>query len=339
MGSKRIGQQTIKLQNPPSIVGTATIVGPKEGEGPLKDYFDIILEDDYWGEESWEKCESKMQEEAIKLALTKANLTQNDIDYLFSGDLLNQIVSSTYSARQLNIPYFGLYGACSTMSESLSLGAMAIDGEFAEKVVCATSSHFSTAERQYRYPLEFGTQRTFSAQWTVTGCGASVLSLNGKGPYITYVTTGKVIDPGIKDVNNMGAAMAPAAIDTISTHFKDTGYTPDDYDLIVTGDLGEVGKNIVLDLLQNEGYDVSKNYTDCGVEIFDNKRQDTHAGASGCGCSATVFNGYIYSELMKGNLNKVLLVSTGALHSPITSYQGESIPGIAHGVTISSSLD
>ncbi len=339
MSDKRMGKQTVKPENPPSIISTATIVGPKEGKGLLKDYFDIILEDDYWGQESWEKCESKMQEEVVKLALSKANLTENDIDYLFSGDLLNQIMSSSYAARQLGIPYFGLYGACSTMTESLSLGTIAIDGGFADKVVCVTSSHFSTAERQFRYPLEFGTQRPFSAQWTVTGAGATILTSKGNGPYLTYVTIGKIIDPGIKDVNNMGAAMAPAAVDTILQHFKDTGYNPDDYDLIITGDLGEIGKKIVIDLLKREGYNVSKVFTDSGVEIFDNVEQDTHAGASGCGCSAVVFNGYIYSQMMKGKLNKILLISTGALHSSISTYQGESIPGIAHAVTISNSQD
>lgn len=335
MALKKIGEQTIKFENPPSIVSTATIVGPKEGEGPLKNYFDLILEDDKWGQESWEKCESKMQEEAVKLAISKGNLSEQDIEYLFSGDLLNQITTSSYCARQLGVPYFGLYGACSTMSESLSLGAMIIDGGFADKVACATSSHFSTAERQYRYPLEFGTQRPFSAQWTVTGAGASILSSEGGGPYITYITTGKIINPGIKDVNNMGAAMAPAAIDTISIHFKDTGHTPDDYDLIITGDLGHVGKDIVVDFMKEQGYDISKVYTDCGIKIFDSKKQDTHAGGSGCGCSAVVFNGYIYNEMLNGNLNKVLLISTGALHSPTMTQQGESIPGIAHAVTIS----
>ena len=334
MALKRIGSQTVKLSSPPSIMGTASIVGPKEGEGPLKDYFDIILEDDMWGQESFEKSEAKIQEEAIKLAILNANLSTNDIEYLFAGDLLNQIITSSYSARQLNIPFFGLYGACSTMAESLSLGAMIIDGQFADKVVCATSSHFSSAERQFRFPLEYGSQRGFSAQWTVTGGGATVLSSTGSGPYITYITTGKIVDLGIVDVNNMGGAMAPAAIDTISQHFKDTGYNPEDYDLIITGDLGLVGKKILLDLLRKEGYDLSKNYSDCGIKIFDGVEQDTHAGGSGCGCAAVVFNGYIYKELMKKNLNRVLLIATGALHSSISTLQGESIPGIAHAVTI-----
>lgn len=334
MALKRIGVQTVKLAQPPSIISTASIVGPKEGEGPLKEYFDIILEDDIWGEESFEKTESKFQQEAIKLAISNANLSPNNIEYLLSGDLLNQIITSSYTARQLGIPFFGLYGACSTMTQSLSLGAMLIDGGFADKVVCATSSHFSSAERQFRFPLEYSSQRNFSSQWTVTGSGATVLSSTGEAPYITYVTTGKIIDLGITDTTNMGAAMAPAAIDTISQHFKDTGYSPNDYDLIITGDLGLVGKKILLELMKKEGYDLSKMYSDCGIKIFNCEDQDTHAGGSGCGCAAAVFNGYVYKEMMKGNLNRVLLVATGALHSSISTLQGESIPGIAHAVTI-----
>ncbi|WP_313757142.1 stage V sporulation protein AD [Tissierella sp.] len=334
MALKKFGSQTVKFGNPPSIVSTYTIVGPKEGEGPLKDYFDMILEDDMWGQESFEKSEAKIQEETIKAVLSNGNLTNQDIDYLLSGDLLNQIISSTYTARALSIPYYGLYGACSTMTQSLSLGAMLIDGGFADKVICATSSHFSSAERQFRFPLEYGSQRNFGAQWTVTGSGATILSSEGNGPYITYATTGKIIDMGIKDATNMGAAMAPAAVDTLVTHFKDTGYSPSSYDLIISGDLGKVGKNIVLDLMKKEGYDLSSMYTDCGVEIFDGEAQDTHAGGSGCGCAAVVLNGYIYKEMMKGKFNRVLIMATGALHSTIINQQGESIPGIAHAITI-----
>ena len=334
MAVKRLGKQTVKLQNPPSIIGTYSIVGPKEGDGPLKKYFDQILEDDLWGQESFEKGESKIQEEAIKGAINAANLSTNDIDYLLSGDLLNQIITSAYTARQLSIPYFGLYGACSTMTESLTLGSMIVDGGFADRVVCATSSHFSTAERQFRYPLEYGNQRNFSSQWTVTGSGATVLSAIGNGPFITHLTTGKIIDPGITDVSNMGAAMAPAAIDTLINHFQDTGFKPSDYDLIISGDLGKVGKSIVLDLMKKEGYDLTGIYTDCGAEIFDHERQDTHAGGSGCGCAAVVFNGYVYKELMKGKYKRVMIMATGALHSSIITQQGESIPGIAHAVTI-----
>lgn len=333
MAVKKVGSQTVKFMNPPSIISTYTIVGPKEGEGPLKDYFDMILEDDMWGQESFEKSEAKIQEEAIKAAISNGKLTNQDIDFLLSGDLLNQIISSAYTARALSIPYYGLYGACSTMTESLSLGAMLVDGGFADKVVCATSSHFSSAERQFRFPLEYGNQRKFSAQWTVTGSGATVLSANGDGPYITYATPGKIIDMGIKQADNMGAAMAPAAMDTMLNHFKDTGFSPADYDLIITGDLGRVGKEIVIDLMNKEGYDLSNVYTDCGAEIFYNE-QDTHAGGSGCGCAAVVLNGYIYKEMMKGNFNRVLIMATGALHSTTINQQGESIPGIAHAVTI-----
>jgi stage V sporulation protein AD len=334
MAVKRLGMQTVKFKNPPSILSTYTIVGPKEGEGPLKQYFDMILEDDKWGQESFEKSEAKIQEETIKNAISNGGLTNQEINYLISGDLLNQIISSTYTARQLSIPYFGLYGACSTMTESLSLGAMLVDGGFADNVVCATSSHFSSAERQFRFPLEYGSQRNFSAQWTVTGGGATILTSYGSGPYITYVTTGKIIDMGIKDATNMGAAMAPAAVDTLLTHFKDTGYSPYDYDLIASGDLGRVGKAIVLDLMKKEGYDLSGIYTDCGAEIFDGEAQDTHAGGSGCGCAAVVLNGYIYKEMMKGTFKRILIMATGALHSTIMTQQGESIPGIAHAVTI-----
>jgi stage V sporulation protein AD len=333
MAIKKLGLQTVKFQNPPSIISTYTIVGPKEGDGPLKDYFDMILEDDMWGQESFEKSEAKIQEEAIKAAILNGKLTNQDMDYLLAGDLLNQIISSSYSARTLQIPYYGLFGACSTMTESLSLGAMLIDGGFADNLVCATSSHFSSAERQFRFPLEYGNQRKFSAQWTVTGSGATVLSANGNGPYITYATTGKIVDMGIKEADNMGAAMAPAAIDTLITHFKDTGYSPKDYDLIISGDLGKVGKAIVLELMKKEGYDLTDIYTDCGVEIFDTQ-QDTHAGGSGCGCAAVVLNGYIYKEIMKGKFNRVLMMATGALHSTTINQQGESIPGIAHAITI-----
>lgn len=334
MATKRIGSQTVKFVNPPSIVSTYTIVGPKEGEGPLNKYFDLILEEDMWGQESFEKAESKIQEEAIKGAISNAKWTPQDMDYLLSGDLLNQIISSTYTARQIGIPYYGLYGACSTMTQSLSLGAMLIDGGFADRVVCATSSHFSSAERQFRFPLEYGSQRNFSAQWTVTGSGVTILSGQGTGPYLTYATTGKVIDLGITDASNMGAAMAPAAIDTLLTHFKDTGYSPSDYDLIISGDLGTVGKSIVLDMMKKEGYDLSGIYTDCGVEIFDQKSQDTHAGGSGCACAAVVINGYVYKEIINGTFDRVLVMATGALHSTIINDQGESIPGIAHAVTI-----
>ncbi|MDI3477446.1 MAG: stage sporulation protein [Thermoanaerobacterium sp.] len=334
MAQKKMGSQTVKFVNPPSIISSGTIVGPKEGQGPLRDYFDMILTDDTYGEKSWEKAECKMFQDSVNLALKKASLNINDIDYLIGGDLLNQIITSSFAARQFNVPTFGLYGACSTMAEGLSIGSMLIDGGFADYVIVTTSSHFSTAERQYRFPLEQGVQRPFTAQWTVTGSGSSLLSSTGSGPYITHVTTGKVVDLGMKDANNMGAAMAPAAADTIITHFNDTGFTINDYDLIITGDMARVGKSILMELLNKEGLNIEDKYKDCGIEIYD-ESQDVHSGGSGAGCSAVVLNGWLLSQIKNGTYNRVLFIATGALLSPTSTQQGESIPGIAHAVTIS----
>ena len=331
---KRRGSQTIELLNPPKIISTYSIVGPKEGEGPLKDYFDEILKDDTCGKDSFEKAESEMMLTAIKGAIRKANLKESDINYLFAGDLLNQITSSGFAARSLEIPFFGLYGACSTMSESLSLASLIMDGGFANYVVASTSSHFSSAERQFRFPLEYGSQRCGTAQWTVTGSGAMVLGKLGDFPEVKYITTGVVKDYGIVDANNMGAAMAPAAVDTIYKHFQDTGRTPKDYDAIVTGDLGKIGKEITDKLLLEYGYDIANIHYDCGEMIFNSEEQGTDAGGSGCGCSAVVSSGFFYEKLRKGEMKRMLLVSTGALMSPTSSLQGESIPGIAHAVAI-----
>ncbi|MGI6706964.1 MAG: stage V sporulation protein AD [Clostridia bacterium] len=333
MAEKRLGAQTVYLANPPSIAAYASIVGKKEGEGPLGQYFDKVIEDDLWGEKSWEKAECKMFEEVSKLAIQKSGKNQSDIHYLLGGDLLNQIIASSFAARSIGIPFFGLYGACSTMSEALGIGALLIDGGFADNVLCTVSSHFSTAERQYRFPLELGSQRPPTAQWTVTGAGASFLSSQGNGPYITLVTIGRVIDLGIKDANNMGAAMAPAAVDTLITHFKDTNQRPEDYDLIVTGDLGRIGKEITYDLTKKQGYDLGNRLFDCGCEIF-SENQDAHAGGSGCGCSASVLNSYILNKINEGIYRKVLFMATGALLSTTSSQQGESIPSIAHAITI-----
>ena len=338
MSNKRNGKQTVRLQNPPSIVSTASIVGPKEGQGPLKLYFDTIIDDELWGEKTWEKAESKLVREVFSNIVKNANKSPNDIDYIFAGDLLNQCIAATFGLREAEIPFFGLYGACSTMAESMNLGAMSIDGGFADNVVCLTSSHFCSAEKQFRFPLELGSQRPPTAQWTVTGSGGVLLSNQGTGPYVTYVTTGKIVDMGIKDSNNMGAAMAPAAADTIYTHFKDTGFNPQHYDLIVTGDLGAVGKCICQEMLKKNGYDISDRYNDCGEMIFDREKQDAHAGGSGCGCAATVFSGFIYKEMIKGTFKNVLLVATGALMSPTSTQQGESIPSIAHAVSIQRTL-
>lgn len=334
INTKKMGKQTVKLVNPPKIIATYSIVGPKEGEGPLGNYFDEILNDDLFGTESFEKAESEMLYTAITAAINRANLTEDDIDYLFAGDLLNQLGSSSFAARKLNIPFFGLYGACSTMSESLSVASMMLDGGFADYVVAATSSHFSSAERQFRFPLEYGAQRSPLAQWTVTGAGAMVLSKEGNFPEVTHITTGVVKDYGIKDPNNMGAAMAPAAVDTISIHFKDTGRDPSYYDAIVTGDLGKVGKEIISKLLLEYGYDIRENYFDCGDMIYDDTIQKTDSGGSGCGCSAVVSSGYFYKKMIRKEIKNMLLVSTGALMSTTSSLQGESIPGIAHAVAI-----
>lgn len=339
MAEKHIGRQTVQLSNPPSIKATACIVGPMEGEGNLKKCFDYIIPDELWGEDSWEKAESKLVRETYAKLLQKGSISSDKIDYVLAGDLLNQCIAANYGLRETEVPFFGLYGACSTMAESMSLGSMLVCGGFADNIVCMTSSHFCSAERQFRFPLELGSQRAPTSQWTVTGSGAVLLTSEQTGPYITHVTTGKIVDMGINDANNMGAAMAPAAADTILAHFADTGLVSDYYDLILTGDLGKVGKNICLDLLKMNGLDIENRFNDCGVMIFDMNKQDIHCGGSGCGCSATVLAGHVYKELMKGNLKKVLFVATGALMSPISTQQKETIPGIAHAVSIHRSLD
>ena len=331
---KKIGKQTFKLSNPVSIKETASIVGPKESNGPLAKYFDKCIEDEFYGESSWEKAESKFIKSATEMLIAKSAISNKDIDFCFAGDLLNQCISSCFGLRETNIPFFGIFGACSTFVESLILGAMAIDGNFAKNVLCAVSSHFCSAEKQFRFPLELGNQRPPTSQWTVTGSGACILSKEGTGPYITHVTPGKIIDMGIKDVNNMGSAMAPAAIDTLITHFQDTSRDPDYYDGIFTGDLGYIGKDILLDIVKTKGYDITNNYNDCGILIFDKNKQDTHSGGSGCACCASVFSGYLYKKLKERKLNKILLIATGALTNSTTSQQGESIPGIAHAVSI-----
>ena len=331
---ERIGKQTIKLGLKPVILESAAIVGPKEANGPLASYFDKCLEDEFWGEKTWEKAESKMIKETVNLAMSKADVTSEQIDYCFAGDLLNQCLSSDFGLRDSNIPFFGVFGACSTFVESLCLGSVFISGKAAKKILCATSSHFCSAEKQFRFPLELGNQRTPTAQWTVTGAGAAVLSSEGNGPKITYITPGKIVDMGIKDASNMGAAMAPAALDTIITHFHDTGRKPDYYDSIITGDLGYIGKDILMDMAETEGIDLKENYNDTGVMIFNRTEQDTHAGGSGCACVATVFSGFIYKLLKDNKIKKLLLIATGALTNATSSQQGETIPGIAHAVAI-----
>ena len=331
---KKLGKQSIQFENKISILATASVVGPKEGQGPLSKYFDIILQDELAQEDSWEKAESKICKESLNLAIQKSGLKKEDINYILSGDLLNQSSGTTFGIKDLELPFFGIFGACSTMGEGMSLAAILIDGEFADSVIFGASSHFCAAEKQFRFPLELGTQRPPTSTWTVTGQGSAIVTKNGKGPYVKGITTGKIIDLGVSDVNNMGAAMAPAAADTMLAHFKDFGRSPDYYDVIATGDLGYVGKELIIDMLKNEGYDISRNYTDCGIEIFDRENQDTHSGGSGCGCSAVTFAGMFYDKLVKREINRLLFIPTGALLSTTSSQQGQNIPSIAHAVAI-----
>ena len=333
--SHKLSKNTFKMENPPSILNFAAIAGKKEGEGPLGQCFDRIEEDSYFGQDTWEKAESELQKQAVELVLSKASLTSDTIDFMFAGDLLNQCIGTTFGLRDLDIPLLGIYGACSTMAEGLLLSAIMTDNGLGGNVVAVTSSHFCTAERQFRLPLSYGGQRTPTAQWTCTASGAVVVTPKGDPPYIRGITIGKIVDMGVTDANNMGAAMAPAAAYTIKTYLQDTGMQPDQFDHIVTGDLGEVGSTILLQLLKEEGYDLSKVHRDCGKMIFDKEAQDTHAGGSGCGCSASTLCGYFLPKLKSGELQDILFIATGALMSPTATQQGESIPSIAHLVHIS----
>ena len=330
---KHIGKQTLKFENKVSILSSYSIVGEKEGQGPLKKYFDEILKDSMYEENSWEKAESKMMKNCAGGVIRKANLRESDINCIIAGDLINQITVSTFGIKDFKIPFLGIYGACSTVGEGISLGSMMIDGEYADKIIVTASSHFCSAEKQFRAPLEQGGQRPKTATWTVTGCGALLLG-KGSGPYITHATLGKIIDFEINDAFNMGAVMAPAAADVIINHFMDTERDGSYYDMIITGDLGQVGKNILNEMLIKFGYDISEKLTDCGLEIFDIKSQDVDSGGSGCGCSASVLSSYILDEIKKGKWNKILFVPTGAMLSPLSVGQGESIPGIAYAIAI-----
>lgn len=334
---KMVGKQSIQFQQPVYIRESASIVGTKEGEGPLKELFDMVGSDDMFGCGNWEEAESSLQKDAVYMALAKAKLQPADMRYLFAGDLLGQSIATSFGLMNYQIPMFGLYGACSTCGESLSLGAMAVGGGFAENVICVTSSHFASAEKEFRFPLEYGSQRPLSATWTVTGSGAFVLgSEPGGSPRarITGITTGKIIDFGIKDSMNMGPCMAPAADDTIYQHLIDFNRQPEDYDRIITGDLGSIGQTALLNLMRERGFDIGRQHMDCGMEIFDPKSQDTHAGGSGCGCSATVLSAYILKQIEEGSWKRVLFVPTGALLSKTSYNEGKTVPGIAHGVVI-----
>ena len=334
MKNKRLGRQTVALAHPPAVLSYANIGGKQEGEGPLAASFDELSEDAFFHEKTWEKAESAMQKRALRRALDRANLAPEDLDRIFAGDLLNQCIGSSFALREFGIPFYGLYGACSTMGEALALAAMAIDGGFAERCAALTSSHFCTAERQYRMPVPYGSQRSPTAQWTATAAGCTILAREGPGPFVTRITCGVIADKGIRDTANMGAAMAPAAYSTLSALFRETETGPEDYDLIVTGDLGELGHGIVRDFFSRDGIHMGDRFRDCGLMLYDRKRQDMHAGGSGCGCSASVLNGYLLNEMRKGTWKRIVFAPTGALLSPTSSFQGESVPGICHAVCL-----
>ena len=333
--SKRVGSRTVALPAHPGVLAWASVAGQKEKDGPYGERFDQIIENELNGEQSFEAAERRMLETAVMLCAGKAGCATGDVQMLLAGDLLNQIISAGFAARNLEIPFYGLYGACSTMSESLSLGGMLADGGFADRLICATCSHFCTAERQYRMPVPYGSQRPPTAQWTATASGCTILTGEGNGPYITHVTCGKIVDRGVADANNMGAAMAPAAYDTLAAFFRDTATKPSDYDLVLTGDLGTLGHDIVREFFMRDGIDMGEGFQDCGLLLYDRQQQDMHAGASGCGCSAAVLNGYLLSRFRDGSLKRIVFAPTGALLSPTSSFQGESIPGICHAVCIS----
>lgn len=377
---KHLGKSSIRLDEPVYIIGSASVVGKKEGEGPLGLLFDMVGEDDLFGCETWEEAESSLQKDAVYLALGKAGVKAENVDFMFAGDLLGQSIATSFGIASYGIPLFGVYGACSTCGESLALGSLAISGGFAEKALCVTSSHFASAEKEFRFPLDYGNQRPLSASWTVTGSGAFVLSnkMDGKGgefiptnstskndtenpgmtdmstdmshgvsggrtqmskavrAQITGITVGKITDFGVKDSMNMGACMAPASASTLEQHFIDFNSQPEDYDKIITGDLGMVGQRALIDLMRDRGYDISAQHMDCGIEIFDAQSQDTHAGGSGCGCSAVTLSAYILRQLEEGNWKKVLFMPTGALLSKTSYNEGKSVPGIAHAIVLES---
>ena len=330
----QVGKQSIHFMEAPFIISSANVVGKKEGEGPLGKCFDVICEDDKFGEDTWEESESALQKQAVALTLEKAEVKAEDIRYLFAGDLLGQNIATSFGLMDYKIPLFGLYGACSTCGESLSLAAMCVAGGFAEQVVAVTSSHFASAEKQFRFPLEYANQRPLSATWTVTGSAAFIIGKKRSRVRITGITSGKIMDYGIKDSMNMGAAMAPAAADCIAQNFEDFKRSPGDYDKIITGDLGAIGREILIDLLKEKGYDISEVHTDCGIEIFDAEKQNTGAGGSGCGCAAVTLSGHFLKQVEKGVWKRILFVPTGALLSTVSFNEGKTVPGIAHAVVI-----
>lgn len=328
--SERKGQYTVVLSGRPTILGYSAVAGKREGEGPLGRYFDMVYEDTTLGEKTWEKAESALQREAFTRALNKAEISPSQVNFLFAGDLLNQSIASTFGMRDYGIPMLSQFGACSTMAQTLALAAIFVDSGAADICAAVTSSHFCAAERQFRFPLEYGGQRPPTSQWTATAAGAVIVGLGGSGVRVADVTIGYITDFGISDTNNMGAAMAPAAAETLAAYFKDTATKPKDYDLIVTGDLAAIGSELFLELMERKNFPLGSNYSDCGLLLYDRSRQDVHAGGSGCGCSAAVLCTYILNKMTAGELKNVLFIATGALMSPTSSQQGESIPGIAH---------
>lgn len=339
MAHQKHGRQSFSLPQLPVIQHWASVAGKKESEGPLAHTFDITSQDAYFGQKTWEQAEKKMQQMALEKLAEKAGMKKQDFDLVLSGDLLNQCIGSSFSLRNTGIPHLGLYGACSTMAESLLIASMVVGGGFADKVVAQTSSHFASSERQYRFPLGYGGQRTPTAQWTVTGSGAALVCSSGTGPRIECCTIGTVTDLGVTDANNMGAAMAPAAFATIKAHMEDMKRTPDDFDLIVTGDLGQLGKEMLLEISRRNKLYLGGKLADCGTMVFDNTVQDVHAGGSGCGCSAITLCGDLLSRLNQGKLKRILFCGTGALLSPTSTQQGLPIPGVCHAVSIITGRD
>ncbi len=334
---KRLGSSTVRFSDEPFVIGYGSVAGKKEAQGPLKEDFDKIFYDMHAGQKTWEKAESTLQKEALSIALEKAGVSASDVDYLFAGDLLNQCISSSYGLKDYSIPYLGQYGACSTMVQSLVMAAIMVESKASHISACVTSSHFCSAERQYRFPLDYGGQRPQSSQWTVTGAGGCILSSEGTADKIRVknATIGRIVDLGIADQNNMGAAMAPAASDTLKRFFMDTGTTPSDYDMIYTGDLGKIGSKLLYELMLKDGIDIKSNHKDCGVMIYDNDEMDVHAGGSGCGCCASVLCGHIFKGMERSKKHNILVMATGALLSPTSVQQKQTIPCIAHLVNIS----
>lgn len=334
MNQLKVGKQSFHLEQKPVIKAWASAAGKKESEGPLGKYFDIASQDAYFGQKTWEQGERKMQQIVLNTLARKAEMTPKDFGLVLSGDLLNQCIGSSFSLKNMNIPHLGLYGACSTMAEGMLIGSMIVGGGFSDQVVAMTSSHFASSERQYRFPLNYGGQRPQTAQWTVTGSGAVLLCQKGNGPVISAGTIGTVVDLGIKDANNMGAAMAPAAHSTIISHFNDFQVDADYFDLIVTGDLGQLGKDILIQLCSDSGLSIGGKIADCGSLIFDSTKQDVHSGGSGCGCSAITLCGYLLSKIQSGEYKRILFCGTGALLSPTSIQQGLPIADVCHAVVI-----